>query len=134
MATGIESLGVDEHYGQRPLHEQSHGEAFFALFAQRFGDGGLYILDEPEAALSPSRQLAMLARMHRLSRGGAQMIIATHSPIILAFPDAQIFVAGDDGLKPTRYQDTEHFTVARAFLGNPERFLRQLLADEDGSA
>ncbi len=127
VATEIESLGVGHAYGARSLHEQSHGEAFFSLFSERFGGHGFYILDEPEAALSPSRQLAMLARMHELVRDGSQIIVATHSPMIMAYPDAWIFAIAGDELEPIAYEDTEHFTVAKAFLSDRQRFLRELL-------
>jgi len=129
VATEIESLGVGHAYGERSLHEQSHGEAFFSLFSERFGGQGFYILDEPEAALSPSRQLAMLARVHELVGDGSQLIVATHSPIIMAYPDAWIFAISGDGLEPIAYEDTEHFTVAKAFLSDRQRFLRELLIE-----
>jgi predicted ATPase len=129
VATEIESLGVGHAYGERPLHEQSHGEAFFSLFSERFGGNGFYILDEPEAALSPSRQLAMLTRMHDLIGGGSQLIVATHSPIIMAYPDALIFRISGDGLESIAYEDTEHYTVAKAFLVGRERYLKALLSE-----
>jgi predicted ATPase len=127
VATEIESLGVGEFYGERPLHEQSHGESFFALMTNRFGGDGLYILDEPEAALSPSRQLAMLVRMHELIAKNSQFIIATHSPILMAYPDADIYQIDESGLVKTTYEETEHFLVTRAFLANPGRQLELLL-------
>lgn len=127
VATEIESLGVGEFYGERPLHEQSHGESFFALMTNRFGGNGLYILDEPEAALSPARQLAMLVRMHELIATNSQFIIATHSPILMAYPDADIYQIDESGLVRTAYEETEHFLVTKAFLGNPTRQLALLL-------
>jgi len=93
----------------------------------RFGGNGLYILDEPEAALSPSRQLAMLVRMHELIAKNSQFIIATHSPILMAYPDADIYQIDESGLVRTAYEETEHFLVMKAFLGNPGRQLALLL-------
>jgi predicted ATPase len=127
VATEIDALGVADSYGGRSLHEQSHGESFFALMTNRFGGNGLYILDEPEAALSPSRQLAMLVRMHELIGKNSQFIIATHSPILMAYPDADIYQIDESGLVRTAYEETEHFLVTKAFLGNPGRQLALLL-------
>ena len=127
VATEIDQLGVTDFYGGRSLHEQSHGESFFALMTNRFGGNGLYILDEPEAALSPSRQLAMLVRMHELIAKNSQFIIATHSPILMAYPDADIYQIDESGLVRTAYEETEHFLVMKAFLGNPGRQLALLL-------
>lgn len=99
-----------------------------SLFSERFSDHGFYILDEPEAALSPSRQLAILARLHELAGERSQFIIATHSPILLAYPDATIYQLDDDGLTPIAYEDTEHYIVAKSFLSNPRQYLDRLLA------
>ena len=138
MATEIERLGADPwggprligSYGGRSLHEQSHGESFFALFMNRFGSGGLYLLDEPEAALSPMRQLAFLRRLHELTRNqGSQFIIATHSPLLMAYPDATIHLLFEDGLRRIDYETTEHYQVARAFFGKADRLLKELLED-----
>lgn len=127
VATEIESLGVGSSYSERPLHEQSHGEAFFSLFSERFSGQGFYILDEPEAALSPSRQLAMLVRLHDLVGERSQLIIATHSPILLAYPLSDIYQIGENGLVSIEYEDTEHFTMAKSFLSNPQKYLDHLL-------
>jgi predicted ATPase len=134
VATEIERLDegpggppVIDSYGGRSLHEQSHGESFLALMLERFGAQGLYILDEPEAALSPQRQLAVLSRMHDLVLDQSQFIIATHSPILMAYPDACIYRCDSEGLTQVAYQDTDHFKVTREFLANPERMLRVLL-------
>jgi predicted ATPase len=129
VATEIERLGVGNAYGSRSLHEQSHGESFFTLFQERFQNNGFYLLDEPEAALSPQRQLAMIARMHELVRGGSQFIIATHSPIIMAYPNAQILQLSERGLDPVDYLDTEHYQVTRDFLNHHEMMLRELMDD-----
>ena len=118
---------IIDSYGGRSLHEQSHGESFMALLTERFGGQGLYILDEPEAALSPQRQLAALSRIHDLVLAGSQFIIATHSPILMAYPDARIYLCGSEGVVETAYEETEHFRVTRDFLVNPQRMLDILL-------
>lgn len=143
VATNIEKLDENDpesapappvinSYGGASLHHQSHGESFLALFKNRFGPHGLYVLDEPEAALSPQRQLVLLKLIHDLaSRRDCQFIIATHSPIVLAYPDALIYsLDGSAGPKPTRYEDTEHFSLTRDFLMNRERYLAQLMTRE----
>jgi len=135
VATEIESLDnefsfgppVIESYGGKSLHEQSHGESFFALLMNRFSGDSLFVLDEPEAALSPSRQLTFLSRMHELIGLNSQFVIATHSPIIMAYPDAKIMLLGADGLQDTAYEDTEHFQVTKSFINNRETMLRELL-------
>uniref|UniRef100_B0T4X0 AAA ATPase n=1 Tax=Caulobacter sp. (strain K31) TaxID=366602 RepID=B0T4X0_CAUSK len=130
VASYVEDVGVSG-YGHTPLHEQSHGEAFFALFDHRFRGDGLYILDEPEAALSPQRQLSFLARLHELVLARSQFIIATHSPILLGYPDAWIYQASERGLERVEYEDTEHFQVTRNFLNRRQTFLDVLLAPDD---
>ena len=137
VATEIERLDEEpaggppiiEAYGGRSLHEQSHGESFFALFEHRLRPAGLYFLDEPEAALSPTRQLAFLCRLHALVQAGAQFIIATHSPIVMAYPDAWIYDLSADPAAIARvpFDQTEHYTVMRAFLTDPDRMLSELL-------
>ena len=127
-ASYIEEVSVTG-YGPRRLHEQSHGESFFTLFEQRFRGKGLYILDEPEAALSPNRQLSFLVRLNELIEGGSQFIIATHSPIILGYPDALIYRVSEHGLETVAYEDTEHVQVTRAFLNRRETMLQTLLGD-----
>jgi predicted ATPase len=131
VVSEIDRLGVTHAYGGRSLHEQSHGESFFTLFSERFGGDGLYILDEPEAALSPTRQLAMLVRMHDLVRQRSQFIIATHSPIIMAYPNAQILLLDENGTAPVRYEDTEHFVVTREFLNNRGRLFDELFGEPE---
>ncbi|ESQ81849.1 hypothetical protein AEAC466_20005 [Asticcacaulis sp. AC466] len=129
-ATYINSIGATSSYGG-DLHAKSHGESFFALFDNRFFGNGLYILDEPEAALSPSRQMAFLARMHELIAQESQFIIATHSPIILGYPDADIWQVSQYGLEKVAYQDTEHVQVTRQFLNNRDAMLDILLRDDE---
>jgi predicted ATPase len=118
-----------DSYGGVSLHERSHGEGFLALVMHRFGPGGLYVLDEPEAALSPQGQLTLLHRMRELVADGSQLVIATHSPILLAYPGALIYELTDDGPVATAYEDTDHYRLTRAFLDAPDRFLRQLFGD-----
>lgn len=139
VATQIEDLDrepglgariIDSH-GGASLHEQSHGESFFALLEHRFRGQGLYILDEPEAALSPSRQLSFLARLHELVGQGSQFIIATHSPIILAYPQAWIYQTSPRGLERIDYEDSDHYQVTRNFLNRRDAFLDVLLRDEE---
>ncbi len=116
------------NFGGRP-HQQSHGESFFSLIQNRFRGKGLYLLDEPEAALSPTRQLAMLALMRQLVLDRSQFIIATHSPILMAYPGAAIYRFSEDGIEETRYEQTEHYQITKEFLQNPERMLRILFEE-----
>ncbi len=137
LASAIDNLdrepsfgpSIIKSYGGVSLHNQSHGESFLALMLHRFGGQGLYILDEPEAALSPMRQLAMLRRMRDLVRQDSQFIIATHSPILMAYPGARIYQLGADGAAVVAYEDTEHFVVTKNFIGNREVLLQTLLED-----
>jgi predicted ATPase len=116
-------------YGGKSLHAQSHGESFMALLIHRFGGNGLYLLDEPEAALSPQRQLAVLSRLHDLVKEESQFVIATHSPILMAYPDAWIYQCDGEGIRRIAYAETEHFQVTRDFLANPQRMLDILLGE-----
>ncbi|MDR1604461.1 MAG: AAA family ATPase [Gracilibacteraceae bacterium] len=128
VATEIERLGdLANFYGGSP-HEQSHGESFLALVRHRLKGDGLYIFDEPEAALSPLSQMALLSAVHRLACDRSQLFIATHSPILMACPDAQIFVLTEDGISETAYTETEHYQLTKQFLDNPARMIRRLLA------
>lgn len=135
VATEIENLDAEpsfgppiiDSYGGRSLHEQSHGESFFALMQNRFGGQGFYVLDEPEAALSPSRQLAMILRMRELVEKQSQFVIATHSPILMAYPNAWIYQIGPSGLQRIELEDTEHFVVARRVLNDPRGQMAKLL-------
>jgi predicted ATPase len=117
-------------YGDKSLHEQSHGESFLSLFKHRFKKG-LFLLDEPEAALSPTRQLSFLSLLHQLVKAGSsQFVIATHSPIILSYPDADILEFSQNGLRKVPYEETEHFRITRDFLNARETFLRHLFSEE----
>ncbi len=114
-------------YGDKSLHAQSHGESFLALFNNHFGESGVYILDEPEAALSPTRQLSLLAIMNQMEKEERnQFIIATHSPILLSYPGATILSLDGGKLKPIKYKETEHYKLTKAFLENPERYFKHL--------
>lgn len=134
FASNIDDLDLEmsfgppliESYGGRSLHEQSHGESFFAVFFNKFSGEGIYILDEPEAALSPSRQMSMLSRMHELVCEGSQFIIATHSPIVMAYPDALLYQIRE-GFEKVSYEETEHYQVMSSFLNNREKMLSILL-------
>jgi len=135
LGTEIEKLDAEpapsppviNSYGYRSLHEQSHGESFMALLKKRLGGGGLYLFDEPEAALSPSRQIEALQRIHELVLQDSQFVIATHSPILMAYPDALILHCGPTGLQPIRYEDTEHFRITRDFLLHRDKVLDILM-------
>jgi predicted ATPase len=118
-------------YGEVPLHRQSHGESFLALAANRFGGESIYLLDEPEAALSVTGALALLAVIVRAAGAGAQFLIATHSPILLACPDAYLVELDDSGITPRAYDDLEAVRLTRGFLDAPERYLRAALEDPD---
>jgi predicted ATPase len=139
VATEIQKLDEDpwggrriiDSYGGKSLHAQSHGESFMALLLNRFGGEGLYILDEPEAALSPTRQMAMLSRMHQLVKDGSQFVIATHSPIVMAYPNSIIYLLEPGGPRQIQYTDTEHFQVTRSFLNRHEEILTVLLDGQD---
>ena len=132
VATYIEELRdpkIAAAYGDVPLHERSHGESFIALVQHRFGPKGLYILDEPEAALSLRGNLALMRRMHDLVAEGSQFIVSTHSPILLGYPDAKIYVLSGDGMAQVAYEQTEVVALTRAFLAGREQFLRHLFED-----
>ena len=135
IAGSMEGMGVGAVLGQRQalierygenLDANSHGESFLKLFQSRFVAGGLYLLDEPEAPLSPQRQLALMAMLKEMVDQEAQFIIATHSPILMAFPGARILSFDDHPVREVDYDDVEHVSLTRAFLNNPQSFLRRL--------
>ncbi len=132
FATYLETVGSTfGSYGGQSLHAQSHGEAFLSLFQHRFEEG-LYLLDEPEAALSPQRQLAFLGILHSLTASRiAQFIIATHSPMLLTFPGAAVLSLDGAGIRRVAFEDTEHYRITKDFLDAPERFYRHLFKKED---
>jgi predicted ATPase len=132
FASYIDELAVTDSrilnaYGGRSLHEQSHGESFLSLFNNQF-EAGIYVLDEPEAALSPARILAFMSVIHKLDQSGrAQFLIATHSPMLICYPGATIYQFDEDDVRETRYEDTEHFHLTKSFLDNPALYLRHLM-------
>ncbi len=135
MASEIERLdeGVGDflaQYGNASYHCQSHGESFLSLVSHRFRGEGLYLLDEPEAALSPLRQMALLNLFHQLVQDRSQLIVATHSPILLAYPGAQIYQLDHRGISPVAYRDCEPYRLTREFLNAPEHMVHQLFQGE----
>jgi predicted ATPase len=132
VASELENRGSQfAGYGGKSLHQQSHGESFLAVLKERLQGGGVYLFDEPEAALSPQRQLSVLTLMHRLVAHQSQLIIATHSPILLAYPQAKIYQFSETGISEVNYTDTEHFQITRDFLNRHERMLELLLTAEE---
>ncbi|MBR3928016.1 MAG: AAA family ATPase [Clostridia bacterium] len=137
VATNIDALDgemafsppVIDSYGGVSLHEKSHGESFLQLVQNRFGGNGLYILDEPEAALSPMKLLTLMCEMRRLVKKNSQFIIATHSPILMAFPGAEIFEFSENGIQKTDFRETAHYEITRRFLENPNKFFDVLFDD-----
>ena len=117
-------------YGGKSLHEQSHGESFFSIFMNRFDGHGLFMLDEPEAALSTKRQMSFLVRMHDLCEDSSQFIIATHSPILLAYPEAIIYEFGEEGIRQVDYKETEAYRLTKRFVNEPEQMIRRLLESD----
>ncbi len=138
VATSIDQMDEGPSFGPRlidsyggvSLHNQSHGESFLALVQNRFGGEGLYLLDEPEAALSPSRLLTLIGEMDQLVKADSQFIVATHSPILMAFPQARIYELSGEGIRAVEYRETEHYQLTKRFLDDPERMLRYLLEDD----
>lgn len=133
----LSGLGVDSEasfyakYGGKALHRQSHGESFLAMMEGEFQPDGLYLLDEPEAALSPQRQLSLLTLLYELSRQGAQFLIASHSPILLGLPGARILSFDGAGLSPIDWKETESYRVTELFINRRERLLRALFPEDD---
>jgi predicted ATPase len=134
VASYMDEVGYLQSYGDKSLHAQSHGESFMALLIHKLRGNGLYLFDEPEAALSPNRQLAALSAIDQLVKDESQFIIATHSPILLSYPNAKILQFDSAGITEVAYEDTEHYAVTRDFLNNYRRRLEQLLSDDDETA
>lgn len=133
LAGYIDDVANLGFYGGRRMHQQSHGESFLALFQNRLecSARAIYLLDEPEVALSPTRQLAFLRILREWQRSGqVQAIIATHSPILMALPGADLLSLDGGALHPVRLEETEHYQVTRAFLADPGKALEELFADE----
>ncbi|HWF73256.1 MAG TPA: AAA family ATPase [Solirubrobacteraceae bacterium] len=133
VASIIDGRDLVEIYGGRPMHAQSHGESFLALASNRFGPNGLFIFDEPEAALSVTSQLAFIALMHRSAAMGSQFIVATHSPILLGYPGAVVYEASEDGLERIEAGDADAVRLTRDFMLAPDRFLHYLFDDSDAA-
>ena len=108
------------------MHRQSHGESFLALVENRFGGNGIYILDEPEAALSPARLMRLMVAMQELVKKNSQFIISTHSPVLMTFPNAEIYQLTEEGIASVTYDQTEHFQLTKRFMETPDRMLRYL--------
>lgn len=123
-------MGKNTPYGKISLHDQSHGESFMTLIGERFSGDGLYILDEPESALSPMRQMELLVIIKELEKQGAQFVIATHSPILMSCPGAKVLLLSGEGIEEKDYRDTEHFQLTKAFLDDPQRMLKYLFEEE----
>ncbi len=127
VANYIDSIAAYDAYGGKSLHEQSHGESFMSFFKHRLGNSGFFIFDEPEAALSPQRQLSLMVIIHEMCKNSnSQFIIATHSPILLAYPDSTIYSCDSDVLESIAYADTKHYQITKHFLDNPSRYLHHL--------
>lgn len=122
-----DSPNAFDAYGGRSLHEQSHGESFLAVMIDRLGPNGFYVMDEPEAALSTQNCLTCLRRIHELVSDGSQFVIATHSPIVLAYPDARIYACSETSLSEIQYDDADPVRLMKGFLDARERYLQQLL-------
>ena len=118
---------IIDSYGGVSLHKQSHGESFMALVENRFGGNGLYILDEPEAALSPMRLMRLMYCMKELVQKDSQFIISTHSPILMTFPGCEVLEITEDGIQSVDYKDTEHFMITKRFMDAPEKIVKDLL-------
>ena len=118
---------VIESYGGVSLHKKSHGESFMQLVENRFSGNGLYILDEPEAALSPMRLMRLMCYIQELVEKNSQFIISTHSPILLTFPGAEVLEITEEGIRPVNYKDTEHFLITKRFMDAPEKMIESLL-------
>ena len=112
------------------MHEQSHGESFLSYF-QSFDQEGLFLMDEPEAALSQQRQLTLFIQMAKMAEHGSQFIAATHSPILLGIPDAQILTFDDGAVRPCRYEDTESYQITELFINNREILVQRLLEEDN---
>ena len=129
-SVAMNSPPIIDSFGGKSLHQQSHGESFLALLNHRFRGNGIYILDEPEAALSPFHQMTVLSRMGQLLRKSSQFIIATHSPIIMAYPGATIYQLDENGISQVEYEETSHYQITKSFLNSTGIMLKELLQNE----
>lgn len=129
VASYVDEVGVVRSYGCKSLHDQSHGESFLSLIENRFAGNGIYILDEPEAALSPNGLMKLMVLIHELVKRNSQFIISTHSPILMSFPNSSVYQLKEEGINLIPYQETEHFQFTKAFINAPEKMLKYLLED-----
>ena len=132
VASYVDEIGDQKflrRYGGKSLHDQSHGESFLSLVRSRFGGKGFYIMDEPEAALSPASQMELLAHIQRLTEDGSQVVLATHSPMLMTYPGACLLQIDEDGIRPIEYHKTSHYQITRRFLENPDRMYRELFRE-----
>lgn len=137
VASNIDELDAEPSFGPKiissyggvSLHKQSHGESFLALVENRFMGNGLYILDEPEAALSPMRLMRLMVCMQELVKKNSQFIISTHSPILMTFPGAEVLEITEEGIRSVNYKDTEHYIVTKRFMDAPEKMIESLLGE-----
>lgn len=127
VATEIDNIGVSTYYGGKSLHKQSHGESFISLIENKFRGNGLYILDEPEAALSPQNQIKLISLIYKISEKNSQFIIATHSPILLAYPQSYIYEINDESIDKLKYEETSHYRVTKEFLTNYKQIIKDLI-------
>lgn len=126
-ATYIDEVKATQNYGNISLHNQSHGESFLSIVQNRFSGNGLYLLDEPEAALSPMRLMTLIVEMDNLLKNNSQFIIATHSPILMAFPNAEILQFSESGIEKVKYYETEHYKTIKLFVEEPEKMIQHLI-------
>ncbi len=136
VASYIEDVDYDglltkNSYGGKSLHKRSHGESFLALVKNRFRGKGLYLLDEPEAALSPTRLMELLIHIHDLVEDDSQFIISTHSAILMTYPDADIFEFSDTGIRKMRYDQSDHYKITKSFIDRPEIMYRHLFGEDE---
>ena len=126
-ATYIDEVKATHNYGNISLHNQSHGESFLSIVQNRFSGNGLYLLDEPEAALSPMRLMTLIVEMDTLLKNNSQFIIATHSPILMAFPNAEMLQFSESGIEKAKYYETEHYKTTKLFIEDPEKMIHHLI-------
>ena len=136
VATHVDAVGASNSYGGKSLHDQSHGESFLSLLENRFSRSGFYLMDEPEAALSPQRQLSFLVLLHDLlsDNDDIQFLIATHSPILLAYPGAQILSFDGGAIHPIDYRESQPYQLLNRFLAAPERYMNALFTEPPSTA
>ena len=130
-ATYIDEVKATHNYGNVSLHNQSHGESFLSIVQNRFSGKGLYLLDEPEAALSPMRLMTLIVEMDSLLKNNSQFIIATHSPILMAFPNAEILQFSESGIEKVKYYETEHYKTTKLFVEEPEKMIHHLIGSNN---